>query len=160
MKKNKSYILATIIIISIVFVVLLINGVKQGIVNWLEMSEDEFAKMQGRDDLVSFGDGTYKILEATNYERKQIYPLYKVLNGGFCYLLVEEYKVINHIAYIKGMDQQDYAIKLYAVLDYNNDKIKVESDISKFSTEEMNIFQNEEFINLYNSSNNIVKTYD
>ena len=160
MKKNNNFILVIIIIIIIVLVTLLVTCAKQWLVNWWVKNEDEFSKLPKRDDLVLFGDGTYKIWEVTNYEGKQLYPLYKVVNGNGCYLAVEEYIVINHVAYMKGIDRQNDSIKLYAILDYNNDKIKVESDISKFSSEEINIFQNEEFINLYNSSNDIVKIYD
>lgn len=147
-----------LIILAVLFIVYLVA--KQCWLSYYESHKDEFAKWPGRDDIVLFGDGTYKIWEVTSYEGKELYPLYKVVSGGGCYLSVEEYIVINHIAYIKGVDRQDNSIKLFAVLDYNNDKIKVENSIDKFSDEEINIFQNEEFINFYNTPPNIVREYD
>lgn len=156
MKKIKG-VKKILIILAVVFVVYLVT--KQCWLSYCESHKDELAKWPGRDDIVRFGDGTYKIWEVTTYEGQELYPLYKVVSGG-CYLVVEEYIVVNHIAYMKGADRQDNSIKLFAVLDYNNDKIKVENSIDKFSDEEINIFQNEKFINFYNTPTSIVREYD
>ena len=157
MKKFKSIKKILIIVVALIVTYLV---AKQCLINYINAHEDDFAKMFSRDTMVRFGDGTYQIFEVQTIEDKDLYPLCKVINGGDCYLEVEEYTVIDHIAYIKGMDEQDNSIKLFAVLDYNNDKIKVENSIDEFSVDEINIFQNEEFINFYNNPTSIARQYD
>ena len=157
MKKTKG-IKKILIIVAVLFIIYLVA--KQCWVIYCESQEEWLAKSSNRGDIVIFGDGTYKIWEVTSFEGKQLYPLYKVVNGSGCYLTVEEYIVINHIAYMKGKDRQDNSINLFAVLDYNNDKIRVEEYIDKFSDEEIAVFQNENFINFYNTSPSIVSQYD
>ena len=149
MKKIKGI---TKILIILVMIVVIYFALKQCLISYINAHEDEFAKMFTGDAMVRFGDGTYQILNVQTLEGKDVkdlYPLCKVIDGVTSYLNVEEYTVINHIAYIKGWDEQDNSIKLFAILDYNNDKIKVENSINKFSSEEINIFENEEFINFY-----------